>query len=421
MTIATSSQTSRYAVAVTVALLWGVVYPAQGQAKIDFTFPSYNLEDDSANIIQNADYLDSFFALLAQLKTTGRGKVNIVHIGDSHIQADFITDVVRRNFQRDFGNAGRGLIVPGRVAGTNEPNNIRTGSTTAWKAKRCTYPEQPLPIGIGGITVSTEEAEARISLKVDNTLNDYSFNAITLFFQKDPSSYSFSVKDVTGQELGITGPYEEGIANVSRINFNTCVDEVSIQAVKSNDDQKRATLFGIELENGNDGVLYHAIGVNGAKYKHYNAAVQFANQTPALHPDVFIISLGTNESVEYPYLDPTLPYHIDKLVQSLKTLNPQAKFILTTPADGFRRKVKPNPGVEKVRNEIIQYAVENGLAFWDLFKVAGAKHSAARWRAKGLLRPDGIHFTKDGYEYQGNLLYEAFIKTYNHYVGLRHP
>ena len=418
---AASPQTSKYTVAMTLLLLWAMTYPVHGQDTVNFTFPSYGLANDTINLIQNADYLDSFFESLVRLKATGRGKVNIIHLGDSHIQADFITDVVRRNFQNDFGNAGRGLIVPGRVAGTNEPNNIRTGSTTTWKAKRCTYPEQPLPIGIGGITVSTEESEARISVKVDNTLNDYSFSSVTLFFQKDPSSYSFSVRDVMGQELGITGPYEEGIANVSRIELNNCVDQISIQAVKSNDEQKQATLFGIELENGNDGVLYHAIGVNGAKYKHYNAAAQFAKQTAALTPDLFIIALGTNESVEYPYLDPTLLYHIDKLVQSLKEVNPETKFILVTPPDSFRRKIKPNPGVEKIRNQIIQYAVENGLAFWDLYKVAGGKHSATKWREKGILRPDGIHFTKEGYQYQGNLLYEAFIKTYNHYVGLRHP
>ncbi|HEY5747095.1 MAG TPA: hypothetical protein VIU12_13510, partial [Chryseolinea sp.] len=135
--IAASPKTSKYAVAMTMLLLWATTHLAHGQATVNFTFPSYGLANDTVNLIQNADYLDSFFESLVQLKTMGRGKVNIIHLGDSHIQADFITDVVRRHFQNDFGNAGRGLIVPGRVAGTNEPNNFRTGSTTTWKAKRC--------------------------------------------------------------------------------------------------------------------------------------------------------------------------------------------------------------------------------------------------------------------------------------------
>ncbi|MBL0742839.1 GDSL-type esterase/lipase family protein [Chryseolinea lacunae] len=402
-------------------LLLAVGQLTLAQAPLKFTFRTYDLADDSTNFIQNADYLEPFFEALVQLKTTGRGKINIIHLGDSHIQADFLTDVVRRNFQRDFGNAGRGLIVPGRVAGTNEPNNFRTSVTTPWKSKRAIYPEQPMPIGIGGITISTDETETRLSIKVDNTLNDYSFNSVSLFFQKDPSSYSFSVKDTQGQELGISGPYEVGTTHFSRIEFQNCVDQVFIQPVKSNDDQRQATLYGISLENGNDGVLYHAIGVNGAKYKHYNAAKYFVKQTPALAPNLFIISLGTNESADYPYLDPTFTYHLEKLVQSLKEENPQAKFILVTPPEAFRKKVKPNPAIEKIRQQIIQYAVENGFAFWDMYKVVGGKQAATAWRAQGLLRPDGIHFTKEGYEYQGNLIYEAFIKTYNRYVGLRHP
>lgn len=99
-------------------------------------------------------------------------------------------------------------------------------------------------------------------------------------------------------------------------------------------------------------------------------------------------------------------------------MNPEAAFILVSPPDAFIKKVRPNPSVERVRNEIIRYAVENGIAFWDMYKVNGA---ATDWRLQGLLRPDGIHFTKDGYEYQGKLLSDAIMKSYNQYVSARFP
>src|SRR5690606_27773057 len=146
------------------------------------------------------------------------------------------------------------------------------------------------------------------------------------------------------------------------------------------------------------------------KYSHYNAAKLFARQTRALHPDLFIISLGTNESVEHPYLDRNLYQHVTHLVESLSAQNPAASFILVSPPDAFMKKVKPNPGIEQVRNEIIRYAVENGHGFWDMYKVNGGRDSAGDWRLHGLLRPDGIHFSKEGYAYQGNLLFEAIMK-----------
>jgi hypothetical protein len=56
-----------------------------------------------------------------------------------------------------------------------------------------------------------------------------------------------------------------------------------------------------------------------------------------------------------------------------------------------------------------------------MYKVCGGDHAADTWRAKGLLRSDGVHYTKEGYAYQGNLLFDAIMKSYNQYVPIRHP
>jgi hypothetical protein len=51
----------------------------------------------------------------------------------------------------------------------------------------------------------------------------------------------------------------------------------------------------------------------------------------------------------------------------------------------------------------------------------GGESSAQSWSKHALLSADGIHLTKDGYEYQGNLFYHALMKGYNLYVPARHP
>jgi hypothetical protein len=56
-----------------------------------------------------------------------------------------------------------------------------------------------------------------------------------------------------------------------------------------------------------------------------------------------------------------------------------------------------------------------------MYKALGGENSAQAWRKAALLRDDGIHYTRDGYDYQGNLLYYALIKGYNNYVRDRHP
>jgi lysophospholipase L1-like esterase len=393
-----------------------------GQDTVNFVYKSYNLENAFDNVIQNVTHLDDFYESLYQQRVAGDRKISVIHIGDSHIQADFLTRTVRKNLQELFGNAGRGLIVPGRVAGTNEPFNIQTSSTITWQSKRCVYVDQPLPIGIGGITINTNQPDSKLYLYMNDLWLDYSFNTFTLFYQKDITSFNFSIKDTAYVELGFIGAFtNEPFVNYSKIVLPYSVGGLVIEPLKSTPDQTQATIFGMNLENGKNGILYHAIGVNGAKYAHYNAAMFFAKQTAALQPDLFIISMGTNEALDYPYLDKNFSQHIDKLITSLKQNNPGAKFVLVTPPEAFRRKNRENPGIVKIREQIIQYAVENGLAFWDMYRALGGEGSATAWREKELLRADGVHYTKDGYEYQGNLLYHALLKGYNSYVSHRHP
>lgn len=390
--------------------------------RVDFTYQTYGLEVQGDNVIQNGHYLDDFFESLFQLQQTRDRTVSIVHIGDSHIQADYMTSLIRRNFHRHFGNAGRGLVVPLRVAGTNEPNNYKTASNTTWKSKRCVFPDQPLPIGIGGVTISTVNPRATLEIHMNDLWLDYSFNKMTLFYEKDDKSFDFSLRDMKGTQLGtISAQANDSVKNVAQVTWEKKINAFTIEAQKAHAAQARAMIYGVVLENSTPGVLYHTIGVNGAKFRHYTAAQYFAAQTAALNPDLFIISLGTNESIDYPNVSKTFLSEVDALLSTLKEINPMAKFILVTPQDAFRLRTKVNPGIMQVREWIIQYAVENGFAFYDLYRAAGGENSAGSWSDHALLSRDGVHLTKDGYEYQGNLFYHALIKGYNQYVPTRHP
>lgn len=382
----------------------------------------YDLLKAEENTIQNSTTLSSFYESLYQLKRKDNRKVNIIHIGDSHIQADFLSGTVRENLQREFGNAGRGLIVPGRVARTNEPASIRSTSPSTWEVKRCVYPDQPLPIGIGGITIRSKQPNALLSLRTFNSDGlDYGFNQLTLFFLKDFTSYNFIVRDSLKKDLAFIGPFTLEQTNTSTVLLPLTLNEVTLQAIQSLPDQTQATVFGLNLENGKPGIIYHTIGVNGAKFKHYIAASHFADQTSALLPNLIIISLGTNEALDHPYLDSRFAEHINTLVQNLKIKNPSAQFLFSTPPDAYRKKTRRNPGIDTIRKKIIDYCDQHNYAYWDIYQIGGGSHSADLWKKSGLLRADGVHFTKEGYEFQGNLLYEALIKGYNEYVRYRHP
>ena len=78
---------------------------------------------DTINHLINDSSLSGFYKKLDELQNGERDKVVVVHICDSHIQADYFSGTMRELLQRKFGNAGRGLVFPYRAAKTNEKMN----------------------------------------------------------------------------------------------------------------------------------------------------------------------------------------------------------------------------------------------------------------------------------------------------------
>ena len=83
---------------------------------IAFAFSNNRIESDS-------QYLSSVISALDSLLCQNDTVINIVHLGDSHVQAGFFTGVIRKSLQSTFGNAGRGFIAPLRITKTNEPTD----------------------------------------------------------------------------------------------------------------------------------------------------------------------------------------------------------------------------------------------------------------------------------------------------------
>ncbi len=174
-------------------------------------------------------------------------------------------------------------------------------------------------------------------------------------------------------------------------------------------------------ETGAPGLVYHAIGINGA------TAAEFCNteqmdKVASLMPDLVILSFGTNESHNRRY-DPVEHYaQMDALLTLLRHYVPDAEVMLTTPPGSYvrasRRRRIINPRTAKAVDTILEFAEARDLPVWDLYNLAGGARSAcANWRTNRLMQRDQVHFTHQGYTIQGNLLGEALLKAFNDYVA----
>jgi hypothetical protein len=355
------------------------------------------LSPDSSRII-NAAALEGFFGRCYQLKTTGQGRANVLHIGDSHVQADFFSGMIRMGLQKKFGNAGRGLIFPYRLARSNEPSDYRSSSTVAWEYKRNVFPELSLPIGIGGYTIQSTDSNADItvSLKINDTL-DYRVTRLTLFHDRADDQFDFAVYDSSMNEIGYIMTHNFSENNfTSTFRFPMPVSKFIIKPCPRTSSQVCARVFGLLLENDRHGLLYNMIGVNGAEFRHYNASRYFFDQMRFLRPNLVVVSLGTNEAFNWKGFSADNFYKsIDTMITRIIRENPGVEILLTTPGDSFKRGGKKgrvkNPTVVEVVNTIKKYAADKNLACFDWFAVSGGYGSMGKWYAAGMADRARIH------------------------------
>ncbi len=155
-------------------------------------FPEY------ANRIINDKAIAKSLQRLDAIENKQSKKLRVVHIGDSHIQADVMTDYIRQNFQNKFGNAGLGFTFPYKMAGTNGMTYAKMSSATSFSNYRNIKPLDSLPVGLSGIALYTNSKDFSIELKVNEK---YKFNSIRLVTPNNVNSLFVSNSFETKTEI----------------------------------------------------------------------------------------------------------------------------------------------------------------------------------------------------------------------------
>lgn len=357
------------------------------------------------NRIANNSGLDSFYNKLYSLKSTGNGKISIVHIGDSHIQADFFTAVVRNGLQNYFGNAGRGLVFPYQLAQSNSPDDVYSSSTTRWQFNRIAHPEISIDYGISGYSIKTSAASASFQLSLKGLTPP--FTRVKLFTD--------SLAEWVIKPIDIDSSYVlEKSASCGCDTFE--FDKANRGFILSSQTPEQAkTFYGASLENDDAGIIYHTIGVNGARFDQYNQAGLFWQQLPSLKADLYIISLGTNEAQWDAFPANTFKKALQSFIEKLKIASPQASILFTTAPDSYKRR-RYNGVLRQLNAAIVDFCNQYYLPVWDLYRSTNGYGSAYSWARRGLMTNDRIHYTPEGYRLQGSLLLAALAKGYNGHV-----
>lgn len=371
--------------------------------------------------------LDPFYDKLSKLALFQRQSANkkenppyvvpVMHIGDSHIQAGFLSVTIMNRLQQRFGSAGRGLIFPLKLARTNEPYDYLIRSGSKWNKSLCVQRIHKAPMGLGGLSIETDDEQFTFEIGSSIGQNpDHSFNKVTVFHHEKAPQLVVDELDISFQNEKSKYPF------ASIIRLNKRVNKLHLSStVRSEKDS--AIYYGFNLENGKSGILYHSVGLNGAQFRHYASVQHFARQMTILTPELFIFSLGTNEAFRGKLLEKYFFAEIDRIIEPIRKANPRASILITTPPDcleaNIRKTKSSNANIGYVRQSLIRYAAAKGYAYWDLYSILGGANSAYKLYQAGYLAEDGVHFKKTGYTVLGNLFYDALISNYTDYVERR--
>ena len=360
------------------------------------------------------DY-ETLFQSMNGLIMRGRGTINIVHIGDSHLQAGFIPEQMRKDFSSfiSTGCGARGLIFPYRIAKTNNPADYGVKFSGKWENCRNVELNKTCSLGLMGIMARTRDTLAEMTFHFRENAAFREFNLIRIFHDPVDTSFRIDLPGLAGR-YNIVLPVMPGYTD---FRLDTIIaDSLKIRIVHKDTTANYFTFYGIDFENGDAGIVYSASGVNGAEVTSYLRCDRMKEQLGLMNPDWVIVSLGTNDAY---------PLHFDKeefirnyvaLVKRIREAKPDVAILLTVPADGYRRHRYDNMNLVDAREAIIEVAKKTDCAVWDFYTLMGGPKSIMHWYKAGLVARDKLHFNRQGYIIQADLLFGAFVDAWSAFI-----
>jgi len=363
----------------------------------DQELSKYSFINSQHNRIENDSLaMQSFYNKLVELRSGLRDRVSIFQFGDSHIQSGYFAGTARSALQEYFGNAGRGLTFPLRLAGTNQPDDYRVSSSASWS--------RATGFGLSGYTVRTSSGGS-FSLRTNEFFGiANSFDRVGILTNSVDYSWSAGDRNARTQTIAGCENLMRHDLELSRLHSQV---ELSLQKGQATD---ALELYGLMLERSEPGLLYNSTGINGASFRSYAANPQFFRQLSATQPDLILISLGTNDA-QGNYRAENFRRELRSMLTILRAELPDTPILFSLAPDSNKRR-RTNQDISRVNQEIIAWARQNNAAWWNLQEVMGGEGSIRQWKSNALAANDLLHFAPKGYMLQGYLFYQALLKGY---------
>jgi hypothetical protein len=363
--------------------------------------------------------LHPYFGNLGQISAGLHRHTRILHFGDSQIENDRMTALIRYRLQKQFGGTGTGLV-------------------------------QAIPLYSGSLSYQQEESGEWLRYtffgKRDSTINHKSYGIMGAFASvpepvdnRTPTLYyRFNTSRRGGQVNRIRmflHSYVDSASVVFRVNeqFSDTLqgvpDGFSVADFKYFEEIKDVRIsfnlpeggriYGISFES-EGGVQIDNIamrGESGLIFSRMNRSIQ-QSMLNHLSPGLILLQYGGNV---VPYMSPGYYRRAFKRqLQFFKEACPGTPVIVIGPAD---MSVRENGrfityrGLEAIRDALRDATLESGFGFWDLYEAMGGKNSMISFvhADPPLASTDYVHFNRLGINLVAEMFYNALMVEYNEF------
>ncbi len=365
----------------------------------------------------NKAVLYPLFQLLDSVKQHG-GSIRILHYGDSQIEEDRMTGVIRARLQQEFGGSGPGLMCPVPVAVPMSMQHSWSGNFERYvvfgnywdQADHNRYGVMGAFSKYEGNSASLSFKQGRLSFEVSRRVERVK---ILYGYGESPSEVALTADGVSrGTKLLRAG---RGLHSVEW-TLDSAANELKLQFSGESPD-----LYAVALDS-KDGVCVDNIpirGSSGLDFTKVDSAL-LAECIRELNVRAVILQFGGNV-VPVIRGQKDLDWYRQTFAKQLaifKSLGLHIIMIgLADMSTSERGEMVSYPAVAQIRDVTKEEVHKVGGVFWDMYEAMGGENSMPEFvrATPPLAIDDYIHFNRDGAAKMARLFVKSLMKDYNEY------
>ncbi len=351
------------------------------------------------------------FCRKAQDADSTRNLIRVMHLGDSQIEADRITSILRSHFQKLYGGSGPGFIMPVDPLRINA--NVMLSNSGNWKLSYSYRKESyPLPVhyGFSGKAAWFNDSIGSLTITPIAWKSNQIRKHPQLQLLVTPPPDTSSLKTfIDGEEWHDTIKGSPGQLKLLRYQAALYPKKISFHF----EGDVSPIIHGITLDNPH-GVAVDNIPMRGRPWPGFRIASNNMLQQMAreLNVGFLILQFGTNvlptKTDNYNFYR----IHFLRELRLIRKLLPEVPVLVI----GVQAAAESENG-EMVAMEHAQLISEAqkaatlacDMAFFDLHKTMGGTKGAIEWsnQSPSLMLSDRMHFSKSGARIVGDRIWAA--------------